>query len=539
VSEHTARHPLLIGIDFDNTLVSHERGLKRWAETLGTASETGVSLKAAVRQYCRESAQGDALWQEVQADLYGPGMAEAQLMPGAEAFLVWLACHGIPAAVVSHKTRFAAAAPQGPDLREAAMNWMAARGLFGEGYPFARDRVFFAATRAEKAARIKTAGCTHFVDDLAEVFLEPDCPGNTRCILFAPEHDARSGDWLSAQSWREVRCLIEADLEPCWRDSVSRTLGTEITRFEKIAGGRNSRIYRADSADGARYAVKRYAAGQRLANEREAVAFLKRQVPNRIPEIAACSDSPPVLISRFIEGRSPKQITGADIDAALAFLDTVNAPPQSDWTRPAAEALTTFAGVETDIRGRIEKLLESAGDMPVYDEMRRFLKENLLPLLEKQAQRSSCWNDAIPGNARILSPSDFGFHNALRRADGGLAFFDFEYFGWDDPAKTAADFLLHPAMDLSDALKQRFVSGMKSMLCETAAFAARLPVAYTLFGIKWPLILLNEFLPHHRARRAFAGDERPLETVLREQLEKARAMAARTAAEQDTFPYTV
>ena len=45
----------------------------------------------------------------------------------------------------------------------------------------------------------------------------------------------------------------------------------------------------------------------------------------------------------------------------------------------------------------------------------------------------------IDSAERTLSPSDFGFHNALKRSDGRIVFLDFEYFGWDDPAKMTAE----------------------------------------------------------------------------------------------------
>ncbi len=54
------------------------------------------------------------------------------------------------------------------------------------------------------------------------------------------------------------------------------------------------------------------------------------------------------------------------------------------------------------------------------------------------------FNGELPQEWRSLVPSDFGFHNSLRRNDGSLAFVDFEYFGWDDPVKMTADILLHP-----------------------------------------------------------------------------------------------
>ena len=40
----------------------------------------------------------------------------------------------------------------------------------------------------------------------------------------------------------------------------------------------------------------------------------------------------------------------------------------------------------------------------------------------------------------IASPSDFGFHN-MRYNKNKLFFFDFEYFGLDDPCKLFLDFV--------------------------------------------------------------------------------------------------
>ena len=45
---------------------------------------------------------------------------------------------------------------------------------------------------------------------------------------------------------------------------------------------------------------------------------------------------------------------------------------------------------------------------------------------------------------KSLSPSDFGFHNMLIDKNGRLRFIDFEYAGWDDPAKIICDFFCQP-----------------------------------------------------------------------------------------------
>src|SRR5439155_21002106 len=101
------------------------------------------------------------------------------------------------------------------------------------------------------------------------------------------------------------------------------------------------------------------------------------------------------------------------------------------------------------------------GDTAPFQELKDFVEGEFAPLLERVIPWSEArlqsggmsFEKEIAADQRTLSPSDFGFHNALRQADGRIIFLDFEYFGWDDPAKMIADFLLHPAMELSAELK--------------------------------------------------------------------------------------
>src|SRR5262249_40838189 len=56
-----------------------------------------------------------------------------------------------------------------------------------------------------------------------------------------------------------------------------------------------------------------------------------------------------------------------------------------------------------------------------------------------------------------LSPSDFGFHNALATDDRRLIFIDFEYAGRDDPAKLVVDFFCQPEVPVPLSYLDRFV----------------------------------------------------------------------------------
>ena len=62
-----------------------------------------------------------------------------------------------------------------------------------------------------------------------------------------------------------------------------------------------------------------------------------------------------------------------------------------------------------------------------------------------------------------------------------LVFVDFEYFGWDDPAKTIVDFLQHPAMDMTDAQRRAFAAGTLAVFADVAWRGARAMV-YPWFG---------------------------------------------------------
>ena len=59
----------------------------------------------------------------------------------------------------------------------------------------------------------------------------------------------------------------------------------------------------------------------------------------------------------------------------------------------------------------------------------------LFHILADQVQITSDVNEIAESPILKL----FHFSQGIFRADGRLVFLDFEYFGWDDPAKTVAD----------------------------------------------------------------------------------------------------
>ncbi|HWA44559.1 MAG TPA: hypothetical protein VHA10_15190 [Hypericibacter adhaerens] len=200
-----------IGIDFDNTLVLYDLVFRNCGIRRGLLPPDFRGDKDAARTAIRALDDGERRWTALQAEVYGPHMAGAEMAPGALPVLAALRHAGWRIAIVSHKTQFAAADP-GTDLRAAAWRWLEASALLqSAGGPIRKDDVFFEETRAAKIARIRALDCDGFIDDLAEVFLEPDFPAHVARYLLVP--DARrtpQGPFDVVRSWAEFGVRLDS-----------------------------------------------------------------------------------------------------------------------------------------------------------------------------------------------------------------------------------------------------------------------------------------------------------------------------------------
>jgi Phosphotransferase enzyme family len=335
------------------------------------------------------------------------------------------------------------------------------------------------------------------------------------------------------------------DLRAICRDA----LGRDVRSAEPIGAGGNSRVFRVELDEDSRplprrVVVKfyRHDAGDsrdRLGTEFGSLRFLWQNSVRSIPSPLAIARDRQCAIYEYIEGDvATSGVLGpADVDAAIDFLRVLKqlrGAAGSDALPSASEACFSLADIVANVERRLERLRRGPGGDDRDEDvarMRRWVEDVLAPLAadvsgwcrDAAGRAGLAFDEPIGVDARTLSPSDFGFHNAIRRPDGALAFVDFEYFGWDDPAKTIVDFLLHPGMRLDDRLKQRFAARAQAAFAGVPALAARTRIVYPLFGLKWVLILLNDFLRERFVRAA--GERRAT------QLGKAQALLGRLAAE--------
>lgn len=198
-----------IGIDFDNTIAGYD-GLFAVLAEERELFECAPGNKRELRDDLRRREGGEMAWRELQATAYGARMAEARLIDGVADFLASCRQRGDAVHIVSHKTRYANHASDGTDLRAAAMAWMEGQGFFdADGFGLGAGDVSFHDSRGGKVARIAELEVACFVDDLEEVFAEPEFPGTVTRILFDPADRGSQLDGLTrCRNWQEIENYV-------------------------------------------------------------------------------------------------------------------------------------------------------------------------------------------------------------------------------------------------------------------------------------------------------------------------------------------
>lgn len=313
-----------------------------------------------------------------------------------------------------------------------------------------------------------------------------------------------------------------------------------VHRITQVTGGSNNRVFRVEAACGSAIlkAYYRHPAdtrdrlGAEFAFSRFARAAGIRSVPN-----ALASDPVAGLgLFELVDGKRLAYATEYLVAEAIEFVRDLNA---ERW-RPAAARLPLAAEACFSIEehlglvgGRSNRLGDIRPESEIDLEAVRFVRRELLPAWEtvrsgtRALARSLGLSLDRPLDplARCVSPSDFGFHNVVVSPDGRATFLDFEYAGWDDPAKLVCDFFCQPAVPVSEGYFDNFANRATEGFAEPRSALARCRLLMPVYRIKWVCIRLNEFLPVGFGRRQFAKNDE-LELRKHQQLEHARSALA-------------
>ncbi len=291
-------------------------------------------------------------------------------------------------------------------------------------------------------------------------------------------------------------------------------------RIFTIREGGNNRLYRIETPDG-NYVLKCYFRHRgdtrnRLDAEFTFATFAWRHGIHCIPEPLCRNDATGCTLFRLVEGKAVRSgdIGGEEIRQALHFFLDLNALRSHPDALTLADASESCFTLQEHI-SRIDERFNRLRTMTIGEEIDRqcieFVKGPLVAAWMQIRHRIESFVDysadaSLKQADRVISPSDFGFHNAIK-TERGMIFLDFEYAGWDDPAKVIGDFFSQVAVPVPAEFFARVADAISKATAAPENMLQRIHLLLPLYRIKWCCILLNDFLPVDGARRAFAQGE--------------------------------
>lgn len=290
------------------------------------------------------------------------------------------------------------------------------------------------------------------------------------------------------------------------RADLARRLAAErgwrIARWTELDAGRNNRLFRLDLDGGPPLLGKFYGRDPwgGLGREFATLAFLGARGFPGVPRAHLRSDAFAYAVYSFEPSVAvaPADLTAAALVAAAAFAADLHA----FGPEPGASALPPtieFCGSPADQRGIIERrlggFLAFAAGPTAPAEVRALCRAlDLCAEVDRLLARAA-WR---------LNTADFGPHNILVRP-GGLTVVDFEWAGWDDPARLVMGFVSHPgSAGLTPAGRATFLRAYARARALAPDEIARFERVGALYDIEWVAACASAITPEAVAIAAFA-----------------------------------
>lgn len=301
---------------------------------------------------------------------------------------------------------------------------------------------------------------------------------------------------------------------------LTQHLGTG--RFLPTAGRGNSRVGIWENNQC--YFVKIYPQDPHWERRKSEQLIVEHYLAHGISSIPPLVHSNAILnysVFEHIQGTPPDAVPPEVFSQIQQFLKAVINIPTERFDANAKEAFFHTATLKEHINSRLEMLARI--DDPL---LQHHLNTSIKDAFQRVDYHSSQTQDV--GSRVIVSPSDFGTHNSLLSPDGRLHFIDFEYGGLDSLFKLLGDIYWHPGSRLTQTQRMQLIRPLLQQEKEWELFRS----VCMLMGLKWSLLLLNEFIPDNlRKRLAAQGEQLDALALKHRQLEKSNAVLTRIGNE--------
>lgn len=313
-----------------------------------------------------------------------------------------------------------------------------------------------------------------------------------------------------------------------------------ITSVDVLVGGKNNQTYVVCCDQRERYVVKKYFQHSLDLRDRQNTELLFSSYANKVaadfvPKIYAFDKSAGVTLFEFIDGCPISQghVQGMEVETAINFINALNAiqSRSSAQLLPiASEACFAVQDHLDLVDRRIDALFQILHDDIGRDRssfirnLANFWSQLKASIIEEAINCGLEASFILPVEDRCISPSDFGFHNAIKGPGEEIRFIDFEYAGWDDPAKLVGDFFSQLAVPVPEQYFTDFVESIAHNFSDSELFKVRARLLMPVYQIKWCCIALNVFLPTHLSRRKFSNPLIDISKLQNDQLSKAKSL---------------
>jgi len=317
----------------------------------------------------------------------------------------------------------------------------------------------------------------------------------------------------------------------------ARELGTREDSLVQLTDGINSQVFKCGT-DSCKWVIKAYRSHKsgernRMQAEVEFLQYAQQVAPGQVPGLITVDATKNCIVLEHIEGQAyPAGVhpPDDDVNAAAIFFQNINSNPSLARQIIQQEAAEGFLSLREHIRNVRDRLGALGADhlnaelRPKANKLLSELKHqtNLVEARLEDLISAGAIEEYLDPDKRYISPSDFGFHNAIKTTSG-VKFIDFEFAGWDDPAKTIADFHLQPQIPLEDKVSQ-LLTAINSEHIRIVQI--RIKALKPVLRLKWICIILS-VLRQERLEDMMAT--RPnicLYSLLRDRLNKADQMLA-------------
>lgn len=197
---------MIIGFDFDNTIINYSDTFKILARKKKLIPQNLSGDKVIIRNYLRDKNLEDK-WTALQGEVYGKSIMRAKIYDGVQDTFEYLLKNKYKIKIISHKTKYPFIGKK-INLRISALKWIE-KNLLKKitKSNFSISDIFFENTIEEKIAKVQELKCDIFIDDLPEVLNL--LPKKIKKILFSPVPNVISNHSLTVmKSWKEFNKIV-------------------------------------------------------------------------------------------------------------------------------------------------------------------------------------------------------------------------------------------------------------------------------------------------------------------------------------------